>query len=270
MDPNLQTVLGFAVVGFLAQIVDGCLGMAYGVLSNTLMLALGKPPALASASLKVAETFTTAVSGVSHWKFGNVDWKLVGKLAVPGVLGGVLGAYILTNIDGNLLKPFVALYLIAMGFRVLWKAFKPTTKVTRTYIAPLGLVGGFFDAIGGGGWGPIVTSTLVANGHNPRQSIGSVNTSEFFVTFAQAVTFITTIIFTGKKLIDWRISLGLLLGGVIAAPLAAWLCKKIPMRALMIAVGILIMATSLRTLILSYSSGITALQNAWAWVTGLF
>jgi len=158
MDPNLQTILGFAGVGFLAQLVDGCLGMAYGVLSNTLMLALGKPPALASASLKVAETFTTAVSGVSHWKFGNVDWKLVGKLAIPGVLGGVLGAYILTNLDGNMLKPFIALYLIAMGFRVLWKAFKHDGKKHHTYVAPLGLVGGFFDAIGGGGWGPTATT----------------------------------------------------------------------------------------------------------------
>jgi len=186
------------------------------------------------------------------------------------VLGGVLGAYILTNLDGNMLKPFIALYLIAMGFRVLWKAFKHDGKKHHTYVAPLGLVGGFFDAIGGGGWGPIVTSTLVANGNNPRESIGSVNLTEFFVTLAQAITFSGAVLFTGQKLVDWRISLGLLLGGVIAAPLGAYLCKKLPLRSLLIAVGLLIMVTSFRTLYLSYPAGLMALRNIYNWFAGLF
>ncbi len=276
MNPTVETILGFALVGFLAQLVDGCLGMAYGVLSNTLMLALGKPPALASASLKVAETFTTAVSGASHWRLGNVDWKLVRKLAIPGVLGGVLGAYILTNVDGNQLKPFVALYLVAMGFRVLWKAFnhkghdEDAEPPTRTYLAPLGLAGGFFDAIGGGGWGPIVTSTLVANGHNPRESIGSVNLTEFAVTLAQAITFLGAVVFGGKDIIDWRISSGLLLGGVVAAPFGAWLTRRLPLRALLIGVGLLIMATSLRTLYLSWPAAVAVLTNLHNAVAVLF
>ena len=276
MNPTVETVLGFALVGFVAQLVDGCLGMAYGVLSNSLILALGKPPALASASLKVAETFTTAVSGASHWRLGNVDWALVRRLAIPGVLGGVLGAYILTNVDGNKLKPFVALYLVAMGLRVLWKAFNHRDQDegaephVRTRVEPLGLAGGFFDAIGGGGWGPIVTSTLVANGHKPRESIGSVNLTEFAVTLAQAITFLGAVLFGGKSIIDWRISAGLLIGGVTAAPFGAWLCKRLPLRALLISVGLLIMATSLRTVYLSWPSLVAVLTDLFNWVGGLF
>jgi hypothetical protein len=272
MDPTLETILGFAVVGFLAQLVDGCLGMAYGVLSNTLMLAMGKPPALASASLKIAETFTTAASGASHWRFGNVNWQLVKRLAIPGVIGGILGAYVLTSLDGNLLKPFVAIYLVIMGFRVLWKAFKQKdqSQSAKIYAAPLGLAGGFFDAIGGGGWGPIVTSTLVATGNNPRESIGSVNLTEFAVTLAQAITFLGAVLFGGKDIIDWRISVGLLIGGVIAAPLGAYLTRKLPLRALLIGVGLLIMVTSLRTLYLSYPAALTVLNSAYQWVAALF
>lgn len=248
-------ILLFALVGFVAQLVDGALGMAYGVSSNTLLLSLGLPPATASACVHTAETFTTAVSGVSHFKFGNVNRKLFLTLLIPGVLGGVLGAYILTTIPTNIIKPIVAGYLLLMGVVILIKTFrrvpaqaeaKPEPKTGR--VALLGLAGGFFDAIGGGGWGPIVTSTLVARGEHPRYTIGTVNSAEFFVTTAQAVTFFAVI--GAIVLENWSTIVGLLLGGVIAAPLAAYVCKRIAPRTLMGMVGALICVLSIRTIVL--------------------
>ena len=248
-----SNILIFLVVGFASQMIDGALGMAYGVSSNTFLLSFGVPPALASASVHAAEMFTTAVSGVSHLKLGNVDKSLFKKLLIPGVIGGVIGSYILTTIPGDVIKPIVALYLLAMGIVILRKAFKkPEEKDVHSHIVPLGAVGGFFDAIGGGGWGPIVTTTLVARGKNPRLAIGSVNASEFFVTVAESVTFILTI---GQDLAqNWQIIAGLLLGGVVAAPLAAFICKRIPARALMVVIGTLIILLQLRTLYLSLIS----------------
>lgn len=239
--------LGFLIVGFFAQLIDGSLGMAYGVSANSFLLGLGVPPALASASVHIAEVFTTAVSGASHWKLGNVDKSIIKRLVFTGVIGGVLGAYVLSNIDGGKIKPFVSIYLVVMGIRILYKAFKPgngVEKEMRQHLPMLGLFGGFMDAIGGGGWGPVVTTTMLANGEAPRTTIGSVNLTEFFVTLAEAVTFLLTL-----RILDWPVVLGLLIGGVFAAPLGAVLAKKVPARTMLAVVGVLIIFLSLRTIV---------------------
>jgi len=234
----------YIIVGFIAQIIDGALGMAYGVTSTTFLLSIGIPPVAASASVHTAEIFASGASGLAHLRFGNVDKKLFKKLLLPGIIGGILGAYILTAVPGKMIKPFIAFYLLIMGLIILRKAFKKVEeKEVKTRLVPLGVSGGFFDAIGGGGWGPIVTSTLVARGHNPRFSIGSVNLAEFFVTVAEVATFLTII-----GLVHWQIIIGLIIGGVLAAPLAAYVCKRLPSRALMIMVGLIIMALSIRTI----------------------
>lgn len=237
----------FILVGFVAQLIDGSLGMAYGVSSTTVLLSIGITPALASASVHMAEIVTTAISGLSHLKFGNVDKTLVWPLLLPGVVGSMLGAYILVNMPVDVIKPLVAIYLLIMGLVILVKALRraPPSDTTRG-LMPLGFIGGFFDAIGGGGWGPIVTTTLVARGGEPRRTIGSVNLAEFFVTLAQSVVFILTL-----GLVHWNIILGLLIGGAIAAPLAAYVCKIIPSRALMLLVAALIMLLSIRTIYLA-------------------
>jgi uncharacterized membrane protein YfcA len=238
--------LGFFIVGFLAQVIDGALGMAYGVSSNSFLLGLGVPPAAASASVHTAEVFTTAVSGLSHWRLGNVDKEIIKRLALMGVVGGVLGAYVLSNIDGGVIKPWITIYLLAMGIRILFKAFRPAngiSKVLRQRLPILGLFGGFLDAIGGGGWGPVVTTTMLANGEPPRKTIGSVNLTEFFVTFAEAVTFLLTL-----GTFDWPVVVGLLLGGGLAAPVGAFLTKKIPTRTMLLIVGLVVIFLQLRTL----------------------
>lgn len=246
------TILLYVLVGFVAQMIDGALGMAYGVSSNTFLLSIGIPPAAASASVHMAEVVTTGISGYSHWRLGNVDWKLVKRLLIPGVLGGIAGAYILTSLDGNIIKPWIAAYLLFMGGLIIYKAFTMTPrKKPDEYHGPmvswLGVIGGFCDAIGGGGWGPVVTSTLVARGKFPRTTIGSVNFSEFFVTLAQSVVFVFTLNFTEY----WQIILGLLIGGSIAAPLAARMTKQMPVKTLMIMVGVLIILLSIRTIYLA-------------------
>ncbi|NWG33034.1 MAG: sulfite exporter TauE/SafE family protein [Chloroflexi bacterium] len=248
MDPS---ILLYVLVGFVAQIIDGALGMAYGVSSNTFLLSLGLPPAAASASVHMAEVVTTGVSGAAHWQLGNIDWKLVKRLLIPGVVGGVAGAYLLTSIDGDVIKPYIAGYLLLMGAYIIYKAFRNDGHIndgTHTArVSVLGLVGGFCDAIGGGGWGPVVTTTLVARGKNPRLTIGSVNFSEFFVTFAESVIFVLTLTFSHYG----QIILGLLIGGVIAAPLAARVTKSLPLKSLMILVGALIVILSIRTIYLT-------------------
>lgn len=247
------SILLYVLVGFIAQMIDGALGMAYGVSSNTFLLSIGVPPAAASASVHMAEVVTTGVSGLSHWKLGNIDFKLVKRLLVPGVLGGIAGAYLLTSIDGDVIKPYIAAYLLIIGVIILMKAFrykaKPHSGVHTARVSVLGIIGGFFDAIGGGGWGPIVTTTLVARGKDARLTIGSVNFSEFFVTLAESITFVVTLSFLGY----WQVILGLLIGGGIAAPLAAVLAKKLPTKALMFIVGSLIIMLSIRTIIMAIS-----------------
>jgi uncharacterized membrane protein YfcA len=246
------TILLYILVGFVAQMIDGALGMAYGVSSNTFLLSLGIPPAAASASVHMAEVVTTGISGYSHWKLGNVDWKLVRRLLIPGVIGGVLGAYLLTSVNGDVIKPYIAAYLILMGGVIIYKAFtlQPRNKPDAYHgpnVSWLGLLGGFCDAIGGGGWGPVVTSTLVARGKYPRTTIGSVNFSEFFVTLSQSVVFVLTLSFAQY----WQIIIGLLIGGGIAAPFAARMTKQLPIKTLMILVGTLIILLSIRTIYLA-------------------
>lgn len=242
-------ILLFIVVGFFAQLIDGALGMAYGVSSTSFLLSLGIPPAAASASVHLSEVVTTGISGWTHWKLRNIDTALVKRLLLPGMAGGILGAYILTKVDGNVIKPFISAYLMLMGLVILFKALryeKPTPSVKN--VGLLGLVGGFFDAIGGGGWGPIVTTTLVARGNHVRASIGSVNLTEFFVTLAESVTFVLSLSFVAY----WKIILGLLLGGALAAPLAAYATRKLPMRWSMALVGLVIIVLSLRTILLAW------------------
>lgn len=245
----IETILLYTLVGFLAQVIDGALGMAYGVSSNTFLLSVGVPPAIASASVHVAETFTTAVSGISHWRLGNVDRDLFKRLIIPGVLGAIVGAYLLSEIvDGNAIKPYISGYLLIMGIVILVKAVRANhveQKVT-SHISILGAIGGFCDAIGGGGWGPIVTTTLVARGNSTRFTIGSVNSSEFFITFSQSVVFVAALF--SDLVTNWTVILGLLLGGVIAAPFAAMVTKRLPVRLLMGMVGVLIILLSIRTI----------------------
>lgn len=234
----------FIFVGFSAQMIDGTLGMAYGVSATTFLLALGISPAVASASVHAAEMFTSGVSGLAHFSLGNVDRYLVKRLVIPGVIGAVLGAYILASISGESVRPFVSIYLLVVGLFILLKALrKAAQNRVRTHLVPLGLLGGFLDAIGGGGWGPIVVSTLVARGNHPRFTIGSVNLAEFFVTLAASITFVLTI-----GLVYWQAIVGLALGGVVAAPIAAYVCKRAPNRALMLVTGVLIVGLSIRTL----------------------
>ncbi len=241
-----EDFLLYVAVGLVAQMVDGAIGMAYGVASSTVLMSMGIPPATASACVHAAETFTTAASGASHWRLGNIDKKLVWRLAVPGMIGGAAGAYLLSNIDGTIIKPYVAGYLLLMGFFIVWKAIK--TQVGNSdppeRVAPLGLIGGFMDSIGGGGWGPIVTSSLIGQGTTPRYAIGSVNLAEFFVTAVISGTFFLTI---GLEL--WPIISGLIVGGVMAAPFAAYATKHLPDKALMIIVGCVVILLSLRTLL---------------------
>lgn len=236
----------YVTVGFAAQLVDGAIGMAYGLSGTTVMLSFGIPPATASASVHAAEVFTTGISGLSHWRLGNVDWRFVRRLAMPGVIGGALGAYVLSSVPGETITPIVSAYLFLMGVWILLKALRRAPVMTEPprWILPLGFGGGFLDAVGGGGWGPMVTSTLLGHGTKPRTTIGSVNTAEFFVTLVISVTFLGTI---GLEL--WPIITGLIVGGAIAAPIAAFAAKTIPDRPLMILVGSVICLLSLRGLV---------------------
>lgn len=241
-------ILIFVLAGFAAQMIDGCLGMAYGVSLNTFLLSLGVPPAPASATIHAAEVFTTAASGVSHFKFGNVDKQLFKKLLIPGVIGGIAGALFLSFADSAVIRPIVAFYLFAMGLRILMKALKDIKiKKVEGKLFPLGLAGGLMDAIGGGGWGPIVTSTLVARGNHPQLTIGSVNAAEFFVTIAETATFVSLI----GGMVRWRMIAGLIIGGVIASPFAAYTCKKLPHRIMMLIVGTFITVLSIRTILMA-------------------
>jgi uncharacterized membrane protein YfcA len=236
-------------IGFVAQLVDGTLGMAYGVLANAAMLTMGLPPAQASALIHTAEIFTTGASASSHLYHRNVDWRIVARLGVTGVLGAVLGAWILSNTDVGAARRLVYGYLLLMGLYILWQstriALAPRTPAG--WIAPLGFLAGFLDATGGGGWGPVTTSTLIGSGHAPRPTVGSVNTAEFFVTVAAATTFFAEL---GASHLEYLIPL--VLGGLLAAPFGGWAVKHVPARALMIAVGVLIVTLSVFQLLRAF------------------
>lgn len=228
-------------VGLLAQAVDGALGMAYGVTASTFLLGMGASPAVASASVHIAEIFTTGVSGMAHARYGNVDRKLFLRLLVAGTLGAVLGVLVVTQIDGKLLRPYISAYLLIIGLYILSKAYRRLRAREREprHVAKLGLFGGFVDAVGGGGWGPVVTSTLVGSGNDPRTTIGSVNFAEFFLTLATAASF-TLLAVEGT----WPVVAGLVVGGLFAAPFAALLVKTLSTRTLLISVGVLITVLS--------------------------
>ena len=240
-----QEFLIFFSIGIFAQLVDGTLGMGYGATSTSFLLAYGIPPAISSTGVHVAEMFTTGASAISHHRFGNINKKLVKHLLIPGVLGSIAGAYLLSDvIDGDAIKPFIAVYMIALAVIIIRKAMqKNIIKKKTKRLNVLASFGGFMDAVGGGGWGPIVTSTLLGRGRNPRYTIGSVNAAEFAVSFASGITFM---IFGGIQ--GWQVIIGLILGGVIAAPIAALLVNKIKRQPMMILVGVLIIILSLRTL----------------------
>ncbi|MGI2033109.1 sulfite exporter TauE/SafE family protein [Rhizobium panacihumi] len=231
----------FVLIGFCAQIVDGALGMAFGVLTTTSLLAVGVAPAAASAMTHVTECFTTAASGASHLYHRNVDWRLVFRLAPAGMVGGALGAYLLSNIDGKAIEPLVSIYLIGIGLFILYKAFKPKwPRDVHDWIVPyVGGVGGLLDAMGGGGWGPIVTSSLLGRGHEPKKVIGSTNLTEFAVTFVISLTFILALGWS-----ELSSAIGLIVGGILAAPFGALIVKKMPVKPLMIAVSMIIIGTA--------------------------
>jgi uncharacterized membrane protein YfcA len=235
-------LLPFIGIGIGAQLVDGALGMAFGVISNTLLISLGVAPAAASAGVHTVESFTTCASGISHIFHRNVDWKLLARVTIPGMIGAALGAYVLSHIDGATAKPFVLGYLTAIGVFLTWRGVRyPSHHKPPRIVEPLGLAGGFLDAAGGGGWGPVVTGNLLAQGAEPRRTIGTVNTAEFLVTLTASITFIATLGLAAFTVA----TVGLLIGGILAAPLGAWLVKRLPPRPLLIAVGILLTVTSL-------------------------
>lgn len=240
----------FVAVGLAAQIVDGAIGMAYGVTSTSVLLSVGIAPATASAAVHAAETFTTGASGLAHWRLGNIDRDLIWRLAVPGMIGGAIGAYLLTSIPGELIRPYISVYLLLLGVFILWKASrpKPSAAPRPSRVAPLGFAGGLLDSMGGGGWGPIVTSTLLGQGATARYAIGSVNLAEFFVTLTISATFLFTI---GLAL--WPIIAGLVVGGVLAAPFAALVTKHLPDRLLMSLVGCVVVLLSVRGLLKAFA-----------------
>jgi uncharacterized membrane protein YfcA len=244
-DPAFWSAVG---VGLLAQMIDGALGMAYGVTASSFLLASGASPLTASGATHLAEVFTTGISGVSHLRMGNVNRKLFLSLVIPGVTGGLIGTYVLGNIDGALLKPWISGYLLLMGLYVLTKAFRRVilvkTHVRPSRVVPLALFGSFMDTTGGGGWGPIVTSSLVGAGHDPRTTIGSVNFAEFFLTVAVSAAF-----FSILDASVWLTVSGLVLGGMFAAPFAAYVTRHIKTRYLLVLVGTLISAISVYNLL---------------------
>ncbi|MGP3970399.1 sulfite exporter TauE/SafE family protein [Streptomyces sp. 6N223] len=250
----MKTLILLALAGLGAQLVDGSLGMAYGVTSTTLLLAAGTNPAAASATVHLAEIGTTLISGASHWRFGNVDWRVVAKIGIPGAVGAFLGANVLSNLSTEAAEPTMALILLALGIYVFTRftlAGLPSANLgkplRKRFLGPLGLVAGFVDATGGGGWGPVGTPAILASGRmEPRKVIGSVDTSEFLVAVAASLGFLTGLSDEG---VDAGWVVALLLGGMIAAPIAAWLVRHVPPRILGSAVGGLIIITNARTLL---------------------
>jgi uncharacterized membrane protein YfcA len=242
MDPN---IIPYILVGFVAQLINCSLGMAFGVLCTSVLLFAGLTPAAASACVHTAELFGTAASGYCHWRLGNVDGKILRALLLPGIIGGAIGACVLTRTPAHIIKPFIAVFLVAMGARIVWNVLRKETVTATEAQAPrlLGLAAGFLDAIGGGGWGSIATSHLVASGHNPRLVIGTVNFSRFFVTSVSSAIFFATF-----GMVHWQIVLGLAIGAVLAAPVAAPISKRVKPRALAVAVAVLICGLSISSL----------------------
>jgi uncharacterized membrane protein YfcA len=239
---SFSDIAPFIAIGFAAQMIDGALGMAFGVISTTLLVSMGVPPAAASAGVHTVESFTTGVSGISHALHRNIDWRLFARIVVPGIIGGVLGAYVLTQVSAETARPIVLTYLAGIGLYLLWRGATHRHREREPkVVAPLGLVGGFLDAAGGGGWGPVVTSNLLVQGADPRRTIGTVNTAEFFLTVTISATFIAAL--------GWEAftvaTVGLLIGGVVAAPLGALVARRVKPDFLLTMVGVVLTVTSL-------------------------
>jgi uncharacterized membrane protein YfcA len=251
----MWVLLLVSVAGFLAQLVDGAMGMAFGVTSTTLLLLLAYNPAAASAIVHLVEIVTSSISGAAHIRFKNVDWHALVKVAVPGGIGAFVGAMILSNIDLSAARPWTASVLFILGALVLYRFTRPVIlgkkrRARARWLAPLGLVGGFIDATGGGGWGPVVTTSLTAsNALEPRKAIGTTNTAEFVIAVAASIGFLIGL---GAEQIPWDAVLALGIGGTLAAPIAAWLVSKAPQRILGILVGNLIIFLNVRQLIISF------------------
>ncbi|WP_035890708.1 sulfite exporter TauE/SafE family protein [Legionella norrlandica] len=259
----INEFLFYVLVGFAAQIVDGALGMAFGLISTAVLVGFGIPPAVASASVHTAEIATTGISGLSHAMFKNIDYRLFRRLVMPGIIGAIVGSYVLTEIPVPIAKLLVAIYLIAMGGIILYRALQGGNlfQVLKNFLShrihrrklpsseakgliPLGFAGGFFDATGGGGWGTIISSTLLAQGTTPHYTVGSVNLTEFLIAITVSITFFFTI-----GLSHWQIILGLVVGGAIAAPFAAYLVRKIQPRIILLLAGIVVIALAIETVI---------------------
>ena len=241
-DFDLAALLPYIAVGFAAQLVDGALGMAFGVISNSLMVGvLGVPPALASQRVHIVECFTTATSGISHLLNGNIDKSLFFRLLLPGIVGGILGAYVLASVDAGYIKPFVLAYLTGIGLYLLWRGlmYPPQDKRPK-HVLPLGLLGGFLDAAGGGGWGPVVTSNLLVQGAEPRKVVGTVNAVEFFLTITISAAFVFQLGFADLA----GATLGFLIGGVAAAPIGAFAAKHFSTKWMLVTVGVVLTITS--------------------------
>lgn len=240
----------FALIGFAAQLVDGALGMAYGVVTASLLLAFGLPPTLVSASVHAAEVAITGVSGISHSLFGNIDRRLLRTLALPGVIGGVIGAVLLSHVHWAWLKLLIAVYLLGLGALLLLRAWRGTRGIPSARgMAPLALTAGFLDAITGGGWGSLTTSTLLAQHHQPRYAIGTAHAAKFFVSLTITLVFLATMGFSHAQVV-----FGLMTGGVLAAPLGAWLVRRVRPRPLLLVIGLLVVALATRTLLKSASA----------------
>jgi uncharacterized protein len=275
----VQALIVLAGVGLVAQLVDGALGMAYGATSSSLVLAAGYSPVTASASVHMAELGTTLASGTAHWRFGNVDWRTVRRIGIPGAIGAFFGAVVLSSISADVAKPWMAGILLALGVYILvrftaGRAPRPRGRpwVRGRYLAPLGLGAGFIDATGGGGWGPVATPTLLATGKiEPRKVVGSVDTSEFLVALFASIGFLAAL---GSQTLKPSVILPLLGGGLVAAPIAAWLVRKITARLLGASVGGLILLTNARTMFDAYDIGADVRWPAYlgitaAWTAGL-
>lgn len=265
----MPSLIVLALIGLAAQLVDGSLGMAYGVTSSTLLVAWGISPAMASGSVHLAEVGTTLISGLSHWRFGNIDWKVVLRLGVPGAVGAFIGATVLSNISTELGRPVMSTILLVLGALLLVRfAFRgvgsPKSNIGRRarFLGPLGLIAGFVDATGGGGWGPVATPTMLISGRTEmRKVIGSVSASEFLVSIAASTGFLLNL---GSEGVNWTIAGALLAGGAVAAPFAAWLVSRVTPRILGTVVGGLILITNIRTLLLHFEVGGSVRAMAYA------
>ncbi|MCG0050095.1 MULTISPECIES: sulfite exporter TauE/SafE family protein [Priestia] len=267
----MKKLIIFAFIGFLAQLIDGALGMAYGVTSSSLLLMFGMAPAIASASIHLAEVVTTAASGASHIKFGNVDRQAVSKLIIPGSVGAFTGACFLSALPGDVAKPYISLFLLLLGLYVLFRflfKFNPSNEkislnLSRKQSIPLGLIAGFADATGGGGWGPLTTPILLSKkGSTARKVVGTVDTSEFAIAVSATIGFLISL---GWEEVNWLWVIALMLGGVVAAPIAAWLVRKLPSYLLGILVGGFIIITNVRTLLTEWS-----INNLWITIIYVF